>query len=105
MDMAAVPCTEGIGIWQWASNDQGTEPVVVLACCGDTPTLEILAAVSILREHLPNLKIRMINVDDLMKLQSKSEQPHNNIRKEQSHDLPKYQPLRRQNTEDVRGTY
>ena len=76
MDAAVVHCTEGIGIWQWASNDQGGEPDVVMACCGDTPTLEILAAVSILREHLPELKIRVINVVDLMKLQSASEHPH-----------------------------
>jgi len=61
---------------QWASNDQEAEPDVVMACCGDTPTLEILAAVSILREHLPDLKIRVINVVDLMKLQSSSEHPH-----------------------------
>jgi xylulose-5-phosphate/fructose-6-phosphate phosphoketolase len=76
MDEAVVHCTEGIGIWQWASNDEGSEPDVVMACCGDTPTLEILAAVSILREHLPALKIRVINVVDLMKLQSASEHPH-----------------------------
>ena len=76
MDAAVVHCTEGIGIWQWASNDQGSEPDVVMACCGDTPTLEILAAVSILREHLPALKIRVVNVVDLMKLQSASEHPH-----------------------------
>jgi len=76
MDAAVVHCTEGIGIWQWASNDQGSEPDVVMACCGDTPTLEILAAVSILREHLPDLKIRVLNVVDLMKLQSASEHPH-----------------------------
>ena len=76
MDEAAVHCTEGIGIWQWASNDQNAEPDVVMACCGDTPTLEILAAVSILREHLPDLKIRVVNVVDLMKLQSASEHPH-----------------------------
>jgi xylulose-5-phosphate/fructose-6-phosphate phosphoketolase len=76
MDAAVIHCTEGIGIWQWASNDQGGEPDVVMACCGDTPTLEILAAVSILREHLPELKIRVINVVDLMKLQSCSEHPH-----------------------------
>jgi hypothetical protein len=73
---AVVHCTEGIGIWQWASNDQNSEPDVVMACCGDTPTLEILAAVSILREHLPDLKIRVINVVDLMKLESASEHPH-----------------------------
>ena len=76
MDAAVVHCTEGIGIWQWASNDQDAEPDVVMACCGDTPTLEILAAVSILRQHLPDLKIRVINVVDLMKLQSASEHPH-----------------------------
>ncbi|MGV8917064.1 MAG: phosphoketolase [Pseudomonas sp.] len=76
MDQAVVHCTQGLGIWQWASNDQDTEPDVVMACCGDTPTLEILAAVSILREHLPELKIRVINVVDLMKLQSASEHPH-----------------------------
>jgi xylulose-5-phosphate/fructose-6-phosphate phosphoketolase len=76
VDAAVVHCTEGIGIWQWASNDQEGEPDVVMACCGDTPTLEILAAVSILRQHLPDLKIRVINVVDLMKLQPKSEHPH-----------------------------
>ena len=66
----------GIGIWEWASNDQGGEPDVVMACCGDVPTLETLAAVSILREHLPELKIRVVNVVDLMKLQPRSEHPH-----------------------------
>ena len=76
MDEAVVHCTEGIGIWQWASNDQDAEPDVVMACCGDTPTLEVLAAVSILREHLPDLKIRVINVVDLMKLQPSTEHPH-----------------------------
>jgi len=76
IEEAIVHCTEGIGIWPWASNDQGSEPDVVMACCGDTPTLEILAAVSILREHLPDLKIRVINVVDLMKLESSSEHPH-----------------------------
>jgi len=76
MDEAVVHCTEGVGIWQWASNDQDSEPDVVMACCGDTPTLEILAAASILREHLPDLKIRVINVVDLMKLQPSTEHPH-----------------------------
>ncbi|KAA0890610.1 phosphoketolase [Pusillimonas sp. ANT_WB101] len=76
MDAAVVHCTEGIGIWPWASNDQNGEPDVVMACCGDTPTLEILAAVSILREYLPGLKIRVINIVDLMRLQSSSEHPH-----------------------------
>ena len=76
IDAAIVHCTEGVGIWQWASNDQGGEPDVVMACCGDTPTLEVLAAVSILRASLPALKIRVVNVVDLMKLQPKSEHPH-----------------------------
>ena len=76
MDEAVVHCTEGIGIWQWASNDQDGEPDVVMACCGDTPTLEVLAAVSILREHLPDLKIRVVNVVDLMKLEPDTEHPH-----------------------------
>jgi xylulose-5-phosphate/fructose-6-phosphate phosphoketolase len=80
MEAAVVHCTEGIGIWDWASNDQGGEPDVVLACCGDTPTLEVLGAVSILREHLPELKIRVVNVVDLMKLQSASEHPHGSVR-------------------------
>ena len=73
---AVVHCTEGIGIWKWASNDAGTEPDVVMACAGDVPTLEILAAVSILREKFPELKMRVVNVVDLMKLQPKSEHPH-----------------------------
>ena len=76
MEQAAIHCTEGVGIWQWASNDQDAEPDVVMACCGDTPTLEVLAAVSILRRHLPELRIRVINVVDLMRLQSASEHPH-----------------------------
>ena len=76
MDEAFKHCTEGIGVWQWASNDQGVAPDVVMACCGDVPTLETLAAVAILREHLPELKIRVVNVVDLMKLQSPSEHPH-----------------------------
>jgi xylulose-5-phosphate/fructose-6-phosphate phosphoketolase len=76
MDAAARHCAEGVGIWQWASNDQGGDPDVVMACCGDVPTLEALAAVSIMREHLPQLKVRVVNVVDLMKLQPKSEHPH-----------------------------
>ena len=76
MEEAVVHCTQGIGIWQWASNDEGAEPDVVMACCGDVPTLETLAAVSILREHLPDLKIRVINVVDLMKLEPNTEHPH-----------------------------
>jgi xylulose-5-phosphate/fructose-6-phosphate phosphoketolase len=76
MDEAIEHCTSGIGIWKWASNDQGGEPDAVMACCGDVPTLETLAAVSILREHLPDLKIRVVNVVDLMKLEPNSEHPH-----------------------------
>ena len=76
MEEAIKHCTHGIGIWQWASNDQGYEPDAVLACCGDTPTLETLAAVTILRHHLPDLKIRVVNVVDLMKLQPHTEHPH-----------------------------
>ena len=76
MEQAIIHCTEGLGIWGWASNDQNDEPDVVMASCGDTPALESLAAVSILRQHLPDLKVRVINVVDLMKLQPKSEHPH-----------------------------
>ncbi len=76
IDAAIKHCAQGIGIWQWASNDQGVTPDVVMACCGDVPTLETLAAVSILRELLPELKIRVVNVVDLMKLQPPSEHPH-----------------------------
>jgi len=76
MDEAIEHCTKGIGIWQWASSDQGKDPDVVMACCGDVPTLETLAAVSILRKYLPNLKIRVINVVDLMKLEPNTQHPH-----------------------------
>ncbi|MDP4087775.1 MAG: phosphoketolase family protein [Bacillota bacterium] len=76
MEQAVKHCKQGIGIWEWASNDKGGEPDVVMACCGDTPTLETLATVSILREHLPELKIRVVNVVDLMKLQPHTEHPH-----------------------------
>ena len=76
MEQAVKHCTQGIGIWDWASNDQGCEPDVVLACCGDTPTLEVMAASNILHEHLPELRIRIVNVVDLMKLQPQSEHPH-----------------------------
>ncbi len=76
MEAAVTHCTEGIGIWQWASNDRGAAPDVVMACCGDVPTLETLAAVSIMREHLPDLKVRVVNVVDLMRLQPPSEHPH-----------------------------
>ncbi|MCY7386716.1 MAG: hypothetical protein LH481_01415 [Burkholderiales bacterium] len=78
LGMHAVPSISeaGIGIWHWAGSEDGVDPDVVMACCGDVPTLETLAAVSILRAHLPALKIRVINVVDLMKLQPSSEHPH-----------------------------
>jgi len=76
MEQAIKHCAAGIGIWDWASNDDGADPDVVMACAGDVPTLEILAAVSLLREHLPDLKVRVVNVVDLMKLQPTSEHPH-----------------------------
>ncbi|HVJ84588.1 MAG TPA: phosphoketolase family protein [Caulifigura sp.] len=76
MDQAIKHCTAGIGIWEWASNDKGHEPDVVMACCGDVPTLETLAAVDLLRRHLPELKVRVVNVVNLMKLQSDREHPH-----------------------------
>ena len=76
MDEAVVHCTQGIGIWKWASNDENQEPDIIMACCGDTPTLETLAATSILREYFPELKIRVVNVVDLMRLQSNTEHPH-----------------------------
>jgi len=76
MDAAVEHCTAGLGIWQWASNDQGGLPDVVMACCGDVPTLETLAAVSIMHEHLPDLKVRVVNVVDLMRLQPQAEHPH-----------------------------
>ncbi len=76
MDAAIKHCTAGLGIWDWASNDQDSEPDVVMACAGDTPTLEVLAAVDLLRQQLPELKIRVVNVVDLMTLQPSSEHPH-----------------------------
>ena len=76
MDAAAAHCTQGIGIWDWASCAPDLEPDLVMACCGDVPTLETLAAISILREHLPEVKARVVNVVDLMKLQPQSEHPH-----------------------------
>jgi xylulose-5-phosphate/fructose-6-phosphate phosphoketolase len=76
MEAAVKHCTKGLGIWSWASNDEGHEPDVVLACAGDVPTLETLAAVSILRERFPDLKVRVVNVVDLMTLQPASEHPH-----------------------------
>jgi xylulose-5-phosphate/fructose-6-phosphate phosphoketolase len=76
MDAAVKHCTAGLGIWPWASTDRGGEPDVVLACCGDVPTLETLAAAELLRSHFPDLKVRVINVVNLMKLQPRSEHPH-----------------------------
>lgn len=76
MEQAVVHCSTGIGIWEWASTDRGAEPDVVMACAGDVPTLECLAAVNLLREHAPDLKVRVVNVVDLMTLQSPDEHPH-----------------------------
>ena len=76
MDAAVKHCTAGLGIWPWASTDRGGEPDVVMACCGDVPTLETLAAVDLLRSHFPELRVRVINIVDLMKLQAPSEHPH-----------------------------
>ncbi len=75
-DDAIIHCTRGAGIWEWASNDVPGEPDVVMACCGDVPTLEAMAAVALLREHLPDLKVRVVNVVDLMRLEPESEHPH-----------------------------
>jgi xylulose-5-phosphate/fructose-6-phosphate phosphoketolase len=76
MEEAILHCTRGVGIWEWASSDGDHEPDVVLACCGDVPTLETLAAAAILRERLPDLRVRVVNVVDLMRLQPESEHPH-----------------------------
>jgi xylulose-5-phosphate/fructose-6-phosphate phosphoketolase len=76
MEQAVKHCAAGVSIWDWASNDQGSDPDVVMACCGDVPTLETLAAVDLLRHHLPELKVRVVNVVDLMKLQPVEEHPH-----------------------------
>jgi xylulose-5-phosphate/fructose-6-phosphate phosphoketolase len=76
VDAAVKHCTAGIGIWEWASNDHGSEPDVVMACAGDVPTLEVLAAVDLLRRFMPGLKVRVVNVVDLMTLQPKSQHPH-----------------------------
>ena len=76
MDSAIKHCTAGLGIWKWASNDEGSQPDVIMACAGDVPTLETLAAVEILRQHFPDLKIRVVNVVDLMALQPPSQHPH-----------------------------
>jgi xylulose-5-phosphate/fructose-6-phosphate phosphoketolase len=82
MDEAVKHCTAGLGIWEWASNDRGGEPDVVMACAGDIPTLETLAATALLREYFPELKVRVVNVVDLMVLQQRSEHPHGLMDKE-----------------------
>lgn len=82
MDAAIKHCSAGIGIWEWASNDRGSEPDVVMGCAGDVPTLETLAAVDLLRQHFPDLKVRVVNVVDLMKLQPEEEHPHGLSHKE-----------------------
>jgi xylulose-5-phosphate/fructose-6-phosphate phosphoketolase len=76
MDQAIKHCTAGIGIWSWASNDERGDPDVVMGCAGDVPTLEVLAAVALMRQHMPDLKVRVVNVVDLMRLQPSSEHPH-----------------------------
>jgi xylulose-5-phosphate/fructose-6-phosphate phosphoketolase len=76
MGEAVLHCTRGIGIWEWASTDGGADPDVVLACAGDVPTLETMAAVDLLRRHLPQLRVRVVNVVDLMRLQPQDEHPH-----------------------------
>ena len=76
MDEAINHCTQGIGIWNWASSDLNSKPDIVMACCGDTATLEVLAATKLLKEYYPKLKIRVVNVVDLMRLQSNLEHPH-----------------------------
>ena len=76
MNDAIIHCTRGAGIWEWASNDAPGEPDVVLACCGDVPTLETLAAVDLIRQHLPELKVRVVNIVDLMRMLPETEHPH-----------------------------
>ncbi|MBO7048593.1 MAG: phosphoketolase family protein [Spirochaetia bacterium] len=93
MEQAVKHTRQGIGIWQWASTDQGAEPDIIMACAGDTPTLETLAAVTILRSAFPELKIRVINVVDLMRLQSDSQHPHGLSQKEYDALFTKYKPI------------
>ena len=93
MEEAVIHCTQGIGIWQWASNDNGQEPDIIMACCGDTPTLETLAAVSILRKNFKDLKIRVVNVVDLMKLQTNKEHPHGLSNKDYDMIFTKDKPI------------
>ena len=93
MDQAVKHCTEGVGIWNFASNDQDHEPDVIMVCCGSTPTIESLAAVSILHEYLPKLKIRFINVVDLFKLQSNLKHPHGLSDEEYNELFTKKKPI------------
>jgi xylulose-5-phosphate/fructose-6-phosphate phosphoketolase len=93
MDAAIKHCTAGVGIWAWASNDEDTEPDVVMACCGGVPTLETLAAVDFLRQHCPTLKIRVINVVNLMTLQPEKDHPHGLSDKEFDYLFPKNTPV------------
>lgn len=93
MDAAIVHCTAGIGIWKWASTDEGCEPDVVMACAGDVPTIETLAAVELLHKFLPDLKIRVINVVDLMTLQPESEHPHGLSDRDFDHLFTKDKPI------------
>jgi len=93
MDEAVKHCTKGVGIWEFASNDEGQEPDIVMASCGDAPTLETLAAISILRENFPEIKIRMVNVVDLMKLQSNRKHPHGMTNEEYNTIFTKDKPI------------
>lgn len=93
MDSAIKHCTKGLSIWEWASNDKGSEPDVVMACAGDVPTLETLAAVDILRQHFPELKVRVVNIVNLMKLQPQSEHPHGLSSKEFDTIFTKDKPI------------
>ncbi|MBQ6281950.1 MAG: phosphoketolase family protein [Bacilli bacterium] len=93
MEEAVKHCTQGIGIWDWASNDKDSEPDVIMACAGDTPTLETLAAVSILREKFPEIKVRVINVVDLMKLESNTKHPHGLTEEEYDMLFTKNKPI------------
>jgi len=93
MDSSIRHCTAGIGIWSWASTDQGVEPDVVMACAGDVPTLETLAAVDLLRRHFPDIKIRVVNVVDLMTLQPATEHPHGLSNQEFDSIFTTHQPV------------
>ena len=93
MDSAIKHCTAGLGIWEWASNDAGAEPDLIMGCAGDIPTLEILGAIQILRQHFPELKMRVVNVVDLMTLQPQSEHPHGLADKDYDALFPKKTPV------------